>query len=142
MNRKRIALCCCAALVASGIGLNIQNAISNYGIGENSLSLVAVGTGSNSGSNSNSNSNTGPGNNSNAAYFVRTSAECGKNLSGKANATFRYSIEGHVSNKLDRFNGSGHCQVSVIHPNTTCDPGGGKTCTPVPCPKVTWYYSN
>lgn len=57
MNKKRIALFSCAALVASGIGLNIQNALSDYGIGENSFSLVAVGPGSNSGSNSNSNSN-------------------------------------------------------------------------------------
>lgn len=59
MNKKRIAQYCCAALVAAGLGLNIQNAIADYGIGENSLSLVAVG-GSNSGpsSNSNSNSNT------------------------------------------------------------------------------------
>ena len=56
MNKKRIAQYCCAALVAAGIGLNIQNAIADYGIGENSLSLVAVG-GSGSGSNSNSNSN-------------------------------------------------------------------------------------
>lgn len=59
MNKKRIAQYCCAALVAAGIGLNIQNAIADYGIAENSFSLVAVG-GSNSGSNSNSNSNTGP----------------------------------------------------------------------------------
>ena len=56
MNKKRIAQYCCAALVAAGVGLNIQNAIADYGIAENSLSLVAVG-GTNSGSNSNSNSN-------------------------------------------------------------------------------------
>lgn len=56
MSKKRIAQYCCAALVAAGVGLNIQNAIADYGIAENSLSLVAVG-GSNSGSNSNSNSN-------------------------------------------------------------------------------------
>lgn len=56
MNKKRIAQYCCAALVAAGVGLNIQNAIADYGIAENSFSLVAVG-GSNSGSNSNSNSN-------------------------------------------------------------------------------------
>ena len=56
MNKKRIAQYCCAALVAAGIGLNIQNAIADYGIGENSLSLVAD-PGSNSGSNSNSNWN-------------------------------------------------------------------------------------
>lgn len=55
MNRKRIAQYCCAALVAAGVGLNIQNAIADYGIGQNSFSLVA-GPGSNSGSNSNSNS--------------------------------------------------------------------------------------
>ena len=51
MNKKRIAQYCCAALVAAGIGLNIQNAIADYGIGENSFALVAVG-GSNSGSSS------------------------------------------------------------------------------------------
>jgi len=43
MKTKRIAQLCCAALVAAGIGLNIQNAIANYGIGENSCSLVAIG---------------------------------------------------------------------------------------------------
>lgn len=52
MNKKRIAQYCCAALVASGIGLNIQNAIENYGIGENSLSLVATGGTGMSGSSS------------------------------------------------------------------------------------------
>lgn len=56
MNKSRIAQYCCAALVAAGVGLNIQNAIADYGIGENSFSLVA-GPGSNSGSNSNSNWN-------------------------------------------------------------------------------------
>ena len=49
MNRKRIARYCCAALVAAGIGLNIQNATANYGISENKLALMAVG-GSNSAS--------------------------------------------------------------------------------------------
>jgi len=59
MNKKRIAQYCCAALVAAGIGLNIQNALSDYGIGQDSLSLVAKpGSGTNSNSNSNSNSNT------------------------------------------------------------------------------------
>ena len=41
---------CCAALVAAGIGLNIQNAIADYGIGENSNSLVATGGSGSSGS--------------------------------------------------------------------------------------------
>lgn len=52
MKKDRIALFCSAALVAAGIGLNIQNALANYGIGENSLSLIAAPD-----SNSNSNSN-------------------------------------------------------------------------------------
>lgn len=41
MKIKRIAQYCCAALVALGIGLNIQNAFADYGINENSYSLVA-----------------------------------------------------------------------------------------------------
>ena len=67
MNKKRIAQYCCAALVAAGVGLNIQNAIADYGIAENSLSLVAVG-GSNSGSNSNSNSN--------STYYIERGWRC------------------------------------------------------------------
>ena len=47
MNKKRIAQYCCAAIVTAGIGLNIQNATTNYGISENRLALMAVG-GSNS----------------------------------------------------------------------------------------------
>ena len=58
MKTKKIALFSCAALVAAGLGLNIQNALADYGINDESLSLVAVGPGSNS--NSNSNSNSGP----------------------------------------------------------------------------------
>ena len=61
MNRKRIAQYCCAALVAAGIGLNIQNAIADYGIGENSLSLVATGgSGSGSSGSSSGSSSGGP----------------------------------------------------------------------------------
>ncbi|MCR4591929.1 MAG: hypothetical protein K5672_02085 [Bacteroidaceae bacterium] len=46
--------------MASGIGLNIQNALADYGISGESLSLVAkpkAGSNSNSNSNGNSNSN-------------------------------------------------------------------------------------
>ena len=56
MNKERITQYCCAVLVAVGIGLNVQNAIADCGIAENSLSLVA-GPGSSSGSNTNFNSN-------------------------------------------------------------------------------------
>ena len=42
MNKKRIAQLCCAALVAAGVGLNIQNAIAGYGIDGNTFSLVAT----------------------------------------------------------------------------------------------------
>ncbi len=56
MKTKRIAQLCCAALVAAGIGLNIQNALADYGIGESSLSLVAKpGSGTNSNPHSNTN---------------------------------------------------------------------------------------
>ncbi len=52
MRTKRIAQLCCAVLVAAGIGLNIQNALTNYGMNSNMLSLVATGgSGSNSSSN-------------------------------------------------------------------------------------------
>ncbi|MBQ7685803.1 MAG: hypothetical protein IJT28_01060 [Bacteroidaceae bacterium] len=57
MKQKRIAQYCCAALVLVGMGLNIQNALTGYGLGENSLSLVATGGSGSSGSNSNSGSN-------------------------------------------------------------------------------------
>ena len=53
MKKNKIAQYCCIALVAVGFGLNIQNAIENYGLGEDSHSLVADGdssTGSDSSS--------------------------------------------------------------------------------------------
>lgn len=74
MKKKRIAQYCCAALVASGIGLNIQNALADYGIGVNSLSLVAVG-GSNSGSNSNSNSNSNWDSNTNTGPWDESDSD-------------------------------------------------------------------
>ena len=43
MKKKRIAQLCCAALVVAGVGLNIQNALTDYGMNKNSLSLVAIG---------------------------------------------------------------------------------------------------
>jgi hypothetical protein len=43
MRKKRIAQYCCAALVAAGIGLNIQNAVTDYGMNGNTLSLAATG---------------------------------------------------------------------------------------------------
>ncbi len=41
MRKKRIVQYCCVVLVAAGIGLNIQNAIADYGMNRNTLSLVA-----------------------------------------------------------------------------------------------------
>ena len=41
MRKKRIVQYCCAVLVAAGIGLNIQNAIADYGMNRNTMSLVA-----------------------------------------------------------------------------------------------------
>ncbi len=76
MQKKRIALFSCAALVAAGIGLNIQNAIADYGIGENALSLVAVGTGG-SGSGSSGSSST-PGGYSEYIYVIVDNEECHK----------------------------------------------------------------
>ena len=75
MNKKRIAQFCCAALVAAGIGLNIQNAIADYGIGENSLSLVATG-GSGSGSSSCSDYFPSGGLGDNETYVITTNEEC------------------------------------------------------------------
>lgn len=76
MNKKRIALFSCAALVAAGIGLNIQNALADYGIGENSLSLVAVGTGG-SGTGSSGSSST-PGGYSEYVYVIVDNEQCYK----------------------------------------------------------------
>lgn len=44
MNKKKIVQFCCAALVASGIGLNIQNAILDYGLSRDNNSILAAGT--------------------------------------------------------------------------------------------------
>ena len=80
MNKKRIAQYCCAALVAAGIGLNIQNALADYGIGKNSLSLIAIG-GSGSGSSSSSSGDGGyyPSGDilgTNETYIIVPSKQC------------------------------------------------------------------
>ena len=76
MNKKKIAQFCCAALVAAGVGLNIQNAIADYGIGENSLSLVATG-GSGSGSfGSSSGSSSGGPLGSYETYVIVDNEDC------------------------------------------------------------------
>ena len=53
-NRKK-AIVLCAAFVAAGVGMNVQNAIAGYGMDQDVVSLVASGS-SNSGSNGSSNS--------------------------------------------------------------------------------------
>jgi hypothetical protein len=60
MKKNKIAQYCCIALVAVGFGLNIQNAIENYGLGEDSHSLVADGD-SSTGSDSSSGPDTSNG---------------------------------------------------------------------------------
>lgn len=85
MNKRRIAQYCCAALVAAGIGLNIQNALVDYGIGENSLSLIAdpgSGTNSNSNSNSNTNSSNHPYCYSGGPGSISCSINAGTNIAG------------------------------------------------------------
>lgn len=61
--------------MAAGIGLNIQNALADYGIGENSLSLVATG-GSGSGSSSCSDYFPSGGLGSNETYVIIANEEC------------------------------------------------------------------
>ena len=78
MNKKRIAQYCCAAIVAAGIGLNIQNALADYGIGKNSLSLIAIG-GSGSGSSGSSSGDYYPSGDvlgTNETYIIVPSSEC------------------------------------------------------------------
>ena len=48
-NRKKV-IALCAAFVAAGVGMNVQNAIAGYGMDQDVVSLVASGS-----SNSNSN---------------------------------------------------------------------------------------
>lgn len=58
MKRKKLAQYCAVFLVASGIALNIQNAMADYGMNKNFFSLIAeTSSNSNSSTNSNSNSN-------------------------------------------------------------------------------------
>lgn len=127
--------------MAAGIGLNIQNAIADYGIGQNSLSLVA-GPGSNSGSSSNSNPNSntspGPGNGS-VKYIVKQYSQCKYDVQGRANANLTYSIPG-VTSGSDRFDSSGHFRKSINYNSVYCESGGGADCTPNPCPNIIVKY--
>ena len=77
MKKKRIAQYCCAVLVLAGMGLNIQNALTGYGLGENTLSLVATGGSGSSGSNSNSNSSSNSGGNDDENNWYCDYRTCG-----------------------------------------------------------------
>lgn len=128
MKTNKIALFSCAALVAAGIGLNIQNAIADYGIGENSFSLVAVG-GSNSGSNSNSNSNSNWNSNTDTLPDISDSDTDGNNdatrtweLKGEdcpisftgypANTTISYSVHGYTGTCKIGADGTGKTKLT------------------------------
>ena len=43
MKSKRFAQYVCAAILATGFGLNIQNALTGYGISEGTTSITADG---------------------------------------------------------------------------------------------------
>ena len=142
MNKKRIAQYCCAALVAAGVGLNIQNAIADYGIAENSFSLVAVG-GSNSGSNSNSNSNWNSNWNSNTDSNYTSGPNTGKtretrtgsslyvvSISGSLETTCNLKVGMRLSGGLDA---SLQGQVTAEYKDEysiICYDGGSCPCTP------------
>ena len=146
MNRKRIAQYCCAALVAAGVGLNIQNAIADYGIGQNSLSLVA-GPGSNSGSNSNSNSNVNSNtatlpdisdsdSNGNTQKKYRTHSKvCVVHITGNKGEK-KYLTIGNASPVEHTIPSKGY--LDIIYGNEiTCivdEHGSLTTCENIPCP--------
>ncbi|MBO6124575.1 MAG: hypothetical protein J6P55_01770 [Bacteroidaceae bacterium] len=152
MKSKKIALFSCAALVAAGIGLNIQNALANYGIGENSLSLVA-GPGSNSGSNSNSNSNSNlnsntdtlpdisdsdsNGNGNNDDKWSIESGDCPYEFEGNPGDTINFSIGNfqHAQHVQYVFGTKRHLTYTVVGGKEDCVRGNDyPTCTPKPCP--------
>lgn len=140
MNKNRIAQYCCAALVAAGIGLNIQNAIADYGIGENSLSLVAdpgSNSGSNSNSNWNSNTDTWPdmsdsdsnGNSQNGDKYTEKDITCETPFTGTPGDTIIISCNG--TEYLHVIGNSG--KVSFESYGTECPPGGNDDCCPRSC---------
>lgn len=146
MNKKRIAQYCCAALVAAGVGLNIQNALENYGIGENSLSLVAIGgSDSNSNSNSNwdSNTDTWPdmsdsdsnsnGNNNNNDGYEFDNYSCDWTIDNqKPGETVNVKIGTDIFSRIADENGEVHARSYGWYCNSKPD---GHPCTPRQCPE-------
>lgn len=129
MKTKRIAQLCCAALVAAGIGLNVHNALADYGIGENSFSLVAV--------NPDTNSNSNPDSVSvglNGEGYELHPYPCVYTYYGipgtKVTVTTSYGVFS------DTVLASGICNVPYGE-GMNCPRGGGKDCEIILCPPYT-----
>jgi len=153
MNKKRIVQLCCAALVVSGIGLNIQNAIADYGIGQNSLSLVA-GPGSNSGSNSNSNSNSNWNSNTDTLpdnsdsdsndlkkkdiYTEVPHSQCFYACGGNVGDTKRLEISGQCT-VYCTVQANGYASYTLEYNWIECQKEGKNECNATSCPSGTWY---
>ena len=137
MKKKKIAQYCCAALVLAGMGLNIQNALTGYGLGENTLSLVATGGSGSSGSGSNSNSGT----NSNSGSNSNSNSNSGSNSNDVGNektenkwsyeyGNCEYDIEGNPGKIVNYRIGNSHYQ-HVMGPSghySHIECGGKESC--------------
>lgn len=141
MNKKRIALFCSAALVAAGIGLNIQNALADYGIGENSFSLIADPS-SCSGSNTNTFPNMSDsdsnGNGTNVIKYHKAKGDCLYKCTGPAYSTLTFTVKGILQQvDLDE-NGKGEKLVKELV--DVCLEGGTlPDCENEPCPQPSMW---
>lgn len=134
MKTRKIALLSCAALVATGIGLNIQNALADYGIGENSFSLVAVGSGSNSNSNWNSNTDTNPGNDPDGWFEMKFTGCEEYDAIGPAGQSLHWWFDDGFGSGDGNYDSTGHFRKTITYSPVYCQKGGGKDCTSDPCP--------
>ena len=115
MKAKRLAQYVCAAILAFGFGLNIQNALTGYGISDGSTSITA-GDDTNSGSNGSTNGSTNGSSNGCSNGCSNCCSNCCSN--GCSNCC----SNGHCSNgstSTRYYRGYIKCDLNFVDVDTT-----------------------
>lgn len=109
-----------AIALVLGVGLNLQNAINDYGISSNSLSTFVLAQTNTSGTNSSDGSSSGGG----TLYHKPYTSDCILAITGNAN------VSGTIFGcEITTVKGGGGVTITVHGARVDCKSGGNYKCT-------------
>ena len=118
MKRKLFILAAGAILIAFGLGLNIQHALNDYGIADNSLHTQVLAQSSSSGDGSGT---------SNGTLYKMHEDDCKFTIRAAVGTKFTfYGMEFTVTSE-------GTMELIFEDVKTNCEGGGNFLCTPMNC---------